>query len=236
VAATILLAGIQDWIGAIVPIVFLIYALIQLFTAKGAQPPARKPPRRVPPEQAERPLKPQQPPIKAAGTPQAQLNAEIEQFLKRANQRRERSRRESEPSLKAPPKPAPRTIAAPPAGQQPAKAAPAARQQRDLSTVAESVEKHLAGRGFTQRTEHLADDIVRADAQMEEHLKSKFSHKVGRLGDEAAAAEVMPATDAAPSAIPAEASSAMAALMANPQNVRQAFILGEILARPEHRW
>ena len=232
----ILIAGIQDWIGAIVPIVFLIYALIQLFTAKAPQPPARKPPRRAPGEQAERPLRPQQPPAKPVGTPQAQLNAEIEQFLKRANQRRDRSRRESEPSLKAPPKPAPRTIAAPPQGQQPAKTSPAAKQQRDLSTVAESVDKHLAGRGFSQRAEHLADDIVRADAQMEEHLKSKFSHKVGRLGDERTAAQVVPATDVAPSTIPIEPASAMATLLANPQNVRQAFILGEILARPIDRW
>ena len=63
-------------------------------------------------------------------------------------------------------------------------------ERRELSTVAESVEKHMADRGFNQRAEHLADDIVRADQQMESHLQKAFGHRVGTLGDTTAAKAV----------------------------------------------
>jgi hypothetical protein len=248
----ILLAGIQDWIGAIVPIGFLIYALIQLFTAKGPQPPARKPQRRVAPEQAERPLRPQPPTAKPQGAPQAQLNAEIEQFLKRATQRRgDAARRRSEPTLKTPPRPAPRTIAPqsgttqkssplspgqPASGPVTAKPPAAGKRPRDRSSVSDSVEEHLSDRGFGRRAEHLADEIVRADVQMEEHVKTMFNRKVGRLGEEATAADLVPMTDTETAIVPSVPTSAIATLLANPQNARQAFILSEILARPEHRW
>ena len=230
IVANVLLAGIQDWIGLIVPIVLFLYAMIQLLLAKAPQPQQKRP-RRVPGEPVERPLNP--PPPKP-GEQQTQLNAEIEEFLKRAGQRRQRSQRQKEPTLKSPPKPAPRTIAAPAKTAPPP--APPPTQPREISTVSESVEKHLANRGFGQRAEHLADDIVRADAVMEEHVKSAFNRKVGRLGGAETSAPAAPVTDVEPTVVAADPATAMATLLANPQNVRQAVILNEILTRPEHRW
>lgn len=230
------IAAIQDWLQLLVPLAFFLYAIIQLLSAK-AGPQARKPPQRKP-EQAERPLRPA-PQAPLPGSPQAQLNAEIEQFLRRAGERRERSR----PPSASPPKPpqAPRPAAPvgaerrPRSEKRPGAPPPPEPRRREISTVAAEVEQYMGQRGFAQRTEHLADDIVKADAQMEEHLKQAFSRKVGTL-DDASPAAAGPVTDVAPAIQAASPAESFAGMLANPQNVRQAIILTEILARPEHRW
>jgi len=170
-----LLADADWWLRFVVPAVFfVIYAINRLLgSAKPATPAARKPQRRPP--EGERPLRPpQQPSAKPQPSGQAQLNAEIEQFLKRANdQRGDPARREAAPiprSSKAAPKPP----AAKPIDVQPL-------ERREFSSVAASVEKHISNRTFTQRAEHLADEIVRADEQMEQHLQKAFSNRWGPL-------------------------------------------------------
>jgi hypothetical protein len=228
-----LLADADWWLRFVVPAVFfVIYALNRLIgSAKPATPAARKPQRRPP--EGERPLRPpQQPPAKPQASGQSQLNAEIEQFLKRANDRRgDPSRREAAPtprSPKAPPKPP----VAKPIDVQPL-------ERREISSVAASVEKHISNRTFTQRTEHLADDIVRADTEMEQHLQKAFSHRVGTLADlQTAAATQGPATDKETSVVVAagSAANAVAGLLTDAKNLRQAVILNEILKRPENRW
>ena len=149
----LLLAAVEDWLKIIVPLVFfVIYAINQLMTAaktKSAQP-RNNPPRRKP-EMAERPLRPAQPQAQAAPGGQAPLNAEIDQFLKRAVQRRG-DRGGREPAAKAPPKAQPR----PP---REASVDVESVSSQSFSDVAASVEKHLGNRGFKQRAEHLADDI-----------------------------------------------------------------------------
>ena len=91
----LLTAGIGEVLGFLVPIIFfVIYALNQVLSAKGKpqqQQPGRGQQRRAPqprperaPQRTERPLRPAQP----QGGGAAQLNSEIEQFLKRASQRR----------------------------------------------------------------------------------------------------------------------------------------------------
>jgi hypothetical protein len=225
----VLLAAGGDWTSFIIPFVFIVIYVVNylISSSKPNTPPGRNNPQRRPPGKGERPLRPPQ----TAGTPPANpspLNAEIEQFLKRANDRRgDRSRRV--PTAKGPPKPPPR--------EQPVDVHPI--EHRELSSVSASVEKHLANRGFTQRAEHLADDIVRADQQMEQHLQKSFDRQVGTLGDSAPKSSGTPATDAEPVADRAEPSAAAAALarsLADPKNLRQAVILSEILQRPEHRW
>jgi hypothetical protein len=233
----VLAAGIGEILGFLVPIVFfVIYALNQLLSAKGNQPPARNAQRRAP-ERGERPLEPAAGPPKPQADPASQLNAEIEQFLKRATQRRgerpmrERAARAATATPKAPPKP-PREAAR----QAPIDVVPI--ERRDFDAVAASVEKHLANRGFSERAEHLADEVARADEQMEQHLQQAFGHRVGTLAAEAAVAGATPVTDVQPTVktdAPSAAAS-LAAVLASPQGMRQAIVLGEILARPEHRW
>lgn len=241
-----LFAAIGDWLQFLIPLVFfIIYAINQLLSGNKnkQQPPApRNPPRRKP--EAERPLRsepPGAPPNKPARSGQAQLNAEIEQFLKRAEQRRsEGSRREGvAPRPPEPPQRRPATPEQPQRAQVPLEPASGSESEprRDFSSVATSVEQHLGNRGFGQRAEHLADDIVRADQQMEEHLQKAFGHRVGTLG-ESTPGRLAPATDVA-ATVSADASStilALADMLTSPQKIRQAIVLREILDRPEHRW
>jgi hypothetical protein len=228
------LLAAQDWVTALIPIVLAIICLISHVMSAVKAAPGRNKPMRRPLEPVERPLRPAQkaPVPPAAG--QSPLNAEIEQFLKRAGDRRgQRSRGEAEPA--APSKGPQRAPAKTAARKQPP-AAPS--ERRDFDAVTASVEKHLANRGFKQRAEHLADDIVRADQEMEQRLQKSFSHRVGTLGDATASAVNAPVTDAQPvPEIPtASAAQNIASLLANPQNIKQAIILNEILARPDHRW
>jgi hypothetical protein len=222
-----------DWLSVVVPIVFfIIYALNHLLTArKPVTPQARKPPRRPP--EGERPLRsPQQPAANPQTSSQSQLNAEIEQFLKRANDRRgDRSRREVAPTARAPKTP-PKPPADRPIDVQPL-------ERSEISSVAASVEKHLSNRTFTQRAEHLADDIVRADQGMEQHLQKSFGHRVGTLSDaQKSTGSQTPATDNETAVVVAagSAANAIAGLLADPNNLKQAVILSEILQRPENRW
>jgi predicted flap endonuclease-1-like 5' DNA nuclease len=227
-----------DWLSALVPIVIAVILLIGrlISSMKSTTPPPRNKQPRRPPETAERSLRPpqKQPAPQAPG--QSQLNAEIEQFLKRAGDRPSR-----EPALtpqpkttqpKTPKRTSPKSLTR----EQPLDAEPV--ERRDFTSVGASVEKHLANRGFTQRAEHLADDIVRADQEMEQHMQKAFGRRVGTLGDETAKTSSTPVTDVEPvSAAPrSPAADTLGNLLSNPQNVKQAVILNEILQRPEHRW
>jgi hypothetical protein len=226
----LLVAGIGEVMGVLVLIVsIIVWAINQLLAARGNQPPARNAPRR-PPQPAERALRPPGPPPKPQPDPASQLNAEIEQFLKRASQRRgERPSRER--ARAAAPQPPPK-----PPHQEPREVRLV--ERRDFDAVAASVEKHLANRGFSERAEHLADEVARADEEMERHLQQAFSHRVGTLASDAALAPASPVTDAQPTvkSEPPSAAASLAAILASPQGMRQAIVLAEILARPEHRW
>jgi hypothetical protein len=132
--------------------------------------------------------------------------------------------------VKSPPKAPPRAPA-PPVRVEPS-------ERPGFDSVAASVEKHMANRGFTQRAEHLADDIVRADQEMEQHLQKSFSRRIGTLGP-TTPSPTGPVTDAEPVADqPQPAASAMmlGGVLASGQQLKQAFVLNEILQRPEHRW
>ncbi len=231
--AQALLAAGGDWLQFIIPIVFfIIYAINHLISSgKGKQQQRPNVPRRKTGGEA-----PQQRAEPAGAKPsrgQAQLNAEIEQFLKRADQRKGQQKQRREPSFSRPPEPA-ASKPAPPVPAPPLEP----ERPRPLGTVATSVEQHLGNRGFNQRAEHLADDIVRADQQMEERLKKSFGHRLGTLGTTEPVAGALPVTDVAPQPDlePTTSAALMARLLADPQNIRQAIILGEILQRPEHRW
>jgi hypothetical protein len=165
---------------------------------------------------------------------QAQLNAEIEQFLKRANERRLEKARRTEPvrsAAAAPPKPAP-----PPPREQPIDVMPL--EHRDFDSVAASVEQHLGNRGFNERAEHMVDDIALADEERARHFKQVFDHRLGNLS-------TVPVDPKAPADLktpsmtrddPAATAKALAGILANQQNIRQAIVLKEILERPVDRW
>jgi len=160
---------------------------------------------------------------------QSQLNAEIEQFLKRAHQRRQdKSRGESAPrkNPSAPLQPVP--VAA--------QVVETPSERRPFDSVAQSVSEHLDNRRFEQRAEHLADDIRRSQQEMTRHLEEAFDQRVGSLGSlgEPLGGSTQPA--AGPSPEQAAQAKATAGLLVSPQNIRQAVLLKEILERPVDRW
>lgn len=220
-----------DWWGWVVPVVFIIIYLVNHLLA-GSKVPAKQreaQQRRKSAPPAERPLRPGQAPQQQGG--QSQLNAEIEQFLKRANERRmEKTRREA-PVASRPPLAAP----AAPLREQVSEIEPLA--HRDFDTVEESVKQHFGNRGFEQRAEHLADDVTHLDVERAQHLKQVFDHRLGNLDrgsdDPKAPQDVKPPVTRAD---PTATAQALAGLLTNQTNVRQAILLKEILERPVDRW
>jgi hypothetical protein len=224
------LAAADDWMKFVVPFVFLIiYVLNQLLggsKSKPNQPRGGKPARK--PQMAERMERPARSPVAETSPQQTKLNAEIEEFLKRADARRGESQRGKQP------KPLQPQAAAPP---KPPRESKRDRRQRKFGEVADSVEKHLGNRGFEKRAEHLADDVTRSEEQMEEHLQKAFGHRVGTLS-EPSADPMVPVTDVktAPEPILQGTANEFATLLANPRTLKQLIVLNEILARPETRW
>lgn len=221
-------ADIWSWIVPLVIVV--IYLLNHLLAGNKAQGQKPAQQRRRPP-QGERPLaqQPGQRPQQQAG--QDPLQSEIEQFLQRANERRkEKARRSTPPQQRAKPAPPPRQLVP---VEEPVDVEPL---ERDFDSVATSVEKHFSSsRQFESRAEHLADDVSQADEQMQRHLHQAFDHRLGTLGSsqpsDVHATEPSPNVDA-----PASTAKAVAGLLANRQNIKQAVLLKEILERPVDRW
>lgn len=218
-------------------VLFAIYAINHLITAAKAaknKTATRKNVPKPPRENTER--KPRQPetvyPEKETGT--TQLGAEIEEFLKRASQRRTEKGRGEKGAGNKPRREPP----APPQPRKPLREAPVDVEpldKSDFNSVSESVEKHMANRGFTERAEHLADDIVRADRQMEQHVQEAFGRRLGTLGSDPV--PTVPVTDAPPQPTLDQSPAArLAALLTQPNSLGNLIAAKEILDRPEHRW
>lgn len=216
-----------EWVKFVFLIVFFLVWIFNNLLGDKAKAKARPqqrpqvPPPRPDAAQAERP----------AG--QQQLVGEIEEFLQRANQKRQEKVRRKQPA-KAAAKPAP------PSPPKPARRLTQESHDFEVTTgqsVAEHVQKHLDTSRFGDRAEHLVDDIAKGDVVREAHRKQVFEHQLGRLADTSTRAAqpapppvVLTAAEAEAAAVP------LAALLANPQSLKQAIVLNEVLARPEHRW
>jgi len=232
-----------DWLEVIAPIAIVLFLVLrQILTGvKAAQPQQR-------PRQAGRPASPVQrtarPPSQttppAPGKPastQTQLNAEIEQFLRRANDRRAQQAKAESAGKPASGKTSSSKSLAPPPPRQAREQTIESAERRPIESVTASVQKHLDNSAFSQRAERLADDIVRVDQQMEDHLKKAFDRRVGTLGP-GSPAGVPPVTDAAPEPTldTADWAREIQAALSSPNDVRKAVVLNMILQRPETSW
>jgi hypothetical protein len=97
--------------------------------------------------------------------------------------------------------------------------------------VAENVAAHA--RSISEQSARLGQRIIEEDHQFDVQLKAKFDHTVGTITGSSVAAAEQAAIAAAASETPA---AQIAALLANPDGVRQAIVLNEILRRPNERW
>lgn len=104
-------------------------------------------------------------------------------------------------------------------------------------SVAEHVADHMQGNVFGERISHLGENVDQADDKMEQHLHSVFEHDLGQLGARTATAADSILDDDSPGQqlVPVEPTDYLA-LLQDPDSIRQAIILSEILARPTDRW
>jgi hypothetical protein len=109
--------------------------------------------------------------------------------------------------------------------------------------IGKEVERDLDTQEFTKRTTELGSEVSQADREIDQRLHQVFDHHVSNL-------ELMPGEAAAPPMvavplelteqslldIPATFATGLTDLLVNPDSVRQAVVLNEIIHRPEERW
>ncbi|MCI0332679.1 MAG: hypothetical protein L0228_05605 [Planctomycetes bacterium] len=251
----VLLAEIGEIIGGLVALIGLIAWIIQRIAEanKAMQP---RPPRAAAPP----------PPAVAAGgaRPAGQqadpLRNQVEEFLRRAGQAKQQPNQDvGQPRRPAqaareievllddePSQPQRRPVGAPlrpmesrpvanvppvvtPADKRPARRSVVPRKRKSL---AERAEERAAARtqSIARQVSHLGQRIIAEDAQFDVQLKAKFDHAVGTLAE-----STVPSTELVPVA-PDTPAAQIAAMLANPDGVRQAIVLNEVLRRPTDRW
>ena len=195
---------------------FIVVALIYVFNhfVAGAKAQQRKPPR---PEVRMRPPAPGR----------QEVNDEVAEFLRRTAER----------SGKKPPEPQAAAPARRPLVER--RAAPlgdyveveAVDEPPTGAGVASHVQQHLNTREFAERASQLGS-VDQEERAFDAQVHQTFDHQVGHLATRAEE----PAPGVAPPAPPALSSQTVAELLANPQNLRGAVVLNEILQRPTDRW
>jgi hypothetical protein len=118
-----------------------------------------------------------------------------------------------------------------PGKPRPPRRPPQARRETVADHVAENVAAHA--KAISEQTSRLGQRIIEDDYQFDVQLKAKFDHTVGTLTGSAVTA----AENAAAAVRATETPAALiAAMLANPEGVRQAMIINEIIRRPSDRW
>jgi hypothetical protein len=204
-------------------VVLAIYAINHLLSGLKKAPPG--PPSRMPP-----PTRPADAAPRAADAPptpaRQDLNAELNEFLRRAAAKRQEAQGRAPQSA-------------------PVKAEPARPRKRKKSEssaeAAKPVEERLTQRRALPRLETSAIEARSGQLtqlsgdQFGAHVREAFDRQLGQLG--AAAETSAPAQAQIPtSELQPGLAAELSALLYNPQSLRGAIILNEILARPEHRW
>jgi hypothetical protein len=151
------------------------------------------------------------------------IQEQIDEFLRRAAQRR----------------------GGPPAAAEPAAAEAVAEDDAPVGDrMGQQVQKYMDTSDFRRRGEEMGGEVAQADQQFTQNVGQAFSGEVGRLasrpGQSAQPLEVADAEAAGPEflsrptldALP-EAGSGLGDLLGSPENIAQAVIMAEILRRPE---
>lgn len=233
------LLAADDWIQLLGGIIFMaLYGLQQFLTGRGEDKAKPKKPRR-PKQPAGQPEMGQQ----AAGMRPADqadpLRAEVDQFLRQAEQKQ---KPEPRPAPLAPLTEVerPRKIDTPKRERKRPKSPRVTPREEERGPaqrsedISQHVERHLSTKEYEQRAKHLGEEVALADDKLEARLEKTFDHRLGKLGQ----TEMQPQE---PSAAEAATSSASIAeeirqLLSQPQGMRQVIVANEILRRPEERW
>lgn len=222
-----------DWVKLIIfAVVAIIWLINQLSNVIGNKAQPKKPPQ-VPPGRPNQ-ANPQ------AG--QRGLLDEVEQFLKEARKNVEQAQQtRTKPQPPAPPprvkqpkqpkKPKP----APPPPRRTLATEPALDDVERGSSVADHVKRHIdtsrfdSGR-FDQRAGNLSRLQQTVDQDIGAHVKSVFDHEIGTLGGGSTLGD-------APKAVVAPTpADQLVAMLRDPQGIRNAILMQEILRPPVERW
>jgi len=222
---SILLADADLWIKVIGGIIVaLIYLVNHIVGATGkAQQRRQVRPEARPDPRAARPR-----PATPAGRPDMQ--DEVAEFLKRAAEKRSATK-SAEPQSAQQRRPPARSASTTAAEIVEARTV----EELPSSRWPDPVQPHVGNRDLAQRAGHLAH-VDRGDAAFQAHMQA-FDHQVGRFSESAATLPTPgDAHDTGPQTINAPPNEVFAALLSDPQSLRQAIILNEIIERPVERW
>jgi hypothetical protein len=217
--APLLAAADAELVKLVIIVVFGILVGIGKFMAmvKKGKPPAQMGPRPTPP------------------TP-VNTNAknEIEEFMRRAAAK---PRPTASAGPVRPPQPRPRPMVEKPLQAQVVSEEPVG------ARIGKEVVRDLDTQEFSKRSTQLGSEVAQADREIDQRLHQVFDHHVSNLElmpGEAATAPVVVAplelTEQSLLDIPATFATGLSDLLADPDSVRQAIVLNEILHRPEERW
>ena len=165
--------------------------------------------------------------------PQKDLADEIGEFLRRAAQKRGAGAQPPQAQQQRPQQQRPR--------QRP--------QSRPVQVEVVEPERPPVGEGLKQRVAQDVDTtkfktqaaglgrvVAQSEAKTKERLRKKFDRKLGQLERKRSAVEEASSPEDGTMFIPATGAAGLAALLSEPQALRQAIVLHEILKRPEDRW
>lgn len=185
---------------------------------------------------------PGQPPAGGPAQPAKPISAdvadEIDEFLRRAAQRRGASAPRPASASPSGPSPTP-TIAAPSA--KPIQAEPVVTAKPVGGQVGEHVQKYLDEQEFTRRAGRLGEEVAQTDREVDQHLHQIFDHSLSQLAfvpGEAANATTgsEPAETAETSPEALVLADNLLTIFGDPGSIRQAMVLNEVIHRPEERW
>ena len=166
------------------------------------------------------------------------MAGDIEEFLRRAAQRRE-----GKAPAPAPPQQQPPPRQQPPRQQPPVLEAELIEAIEIVEpsilrgdSVTEHVAEHIGSSGFSERLSHLGEHVDAADDRMEEHLHGYFEHDLGQLGVRTSAAQDSTLDDDSPVLEEVVPATGFLQMLSDPDTISNAIILNEILSRPEDRW
>jgi len=225
-------ADVEDFVVGLVVLLFMaIGALMQwLNKARDAQQRQRRGPAARPERVREN-----------AAPARDNVRAELDDFLRDAARRRGAGQAQQlGPRPAAPARQSPVAAQRQPVQEvvdvEPVEAAP------EDAGVADHVRRHLGTHEFGALPSDVGKRLSQTEKVLEEHLHSVFDHRLTALGDVLgeSAQVTQPEEGLVPedriTPVPATAAAGLAAMFADPGNLRRAIVINEILQRPEHRW
>jgi hypothetical protein len=179
--------------------------------------------------QQRKPARPAAPPRPRPQPGRGQVEDEVSEFLKRAAEKRA-----GRPVETPKPEPPRRLIEI---GASDLVEVQAIEEPPTGAAVAQHVRQHLDTREFTARASHLTT-VDRADEAIESHLHQFFEHQVGHLASQRPVEPALEGQSGTAPTTPDVTAPAeyLVSLLGNPQSLRSAVILSEVLQRPTQRW